>query len=126
MMILNKIDFKYEEAKNPKSKKFTPNHTIFSCRISYNKKRYNFEYQCNTNFEMPTLERVINCLMLDAESYDNYIDVADFANSFGYDNDLDEARRIYGACKKTSDALHRLFTDTELTEINDDLYYCAE
>ena len=126
MMILDKIKFSYEEAENPKSKKFTPNHTIFSCKIGYNKKSYSFEYQCNAKYEMPTIERVMNCLMVDMESYDNSIDVADFANCFGYDNDLDEARRIYSACEKESKALHRIFTDTELTEINDDLFYCFE
>lgn len=124
MMILDKIKFTYEKALNPKTKKFTPNHTIFDCKIVYNKKSYKFEYQCNAKFEMPTLERVIECLILDAESYDNSIDIADFANSFGYE--LDEARRIYKACEKTSKALYRIFTDTELTEINDDLYYCYE
>lgn len=123
MMILDKINFTYEEAVNPKSARFTPSHTIFDCKIVYNKKSYKFEYQCNAEFEVPTLERVIECLILDAESYDNSIDIADFANSFGYE--LDEARRIYKACEKTSKAIHRIFTDTEITEINDDLFYCS-
>lgn len=123
MMILDKINFAYEKAVNPKSKKFTSNHTIFDCKIVYNKKSYKFEYQCNTKHEMPNIERVMECLMLDMESYESCFDVADFALSFGYE--LEEARSIYEGCKKTTKALHRIFTDTELTEIDDDLYYCS-
>lgn len=123
MMILDKIDLDYKEAVNPKGKRFTPNHTIFDCVITYNKKSYKFEYQCNVNFEKPTVERVIDCLILDTISYDEY-DIAEFAKEFGYD-DLAEAKRIYKACGKTSKAIHKMFTDTELTEINDDLFYCS-
>lgn len=127
MMILDKIDFSYKEAVNPKNKKFTPNHTIFDCKITYNKKNYKFEYQCNAKFEMPTLERVMECLMLDMETYDTYFsyDMAELAKDYGYST-VAEARSVYNACRKSSNGLHRLFTDTELTEINDDLYYCYE
>ena len=40
----------------------------------------------------------------------------DFNFEFGY---LDD--KAYKACKKTSKALHRLFTDEELAEIGDEL-----
>ena len=123
MMILNKIKFTYEEAVNPKSARFTPNHTIFDCKIVYNKKSYEFEYQCNAKHEMPTIERVMDCLMLDMESYESCFDVADFMVSFGYE--LEEAKRIYKGCEKTSKALHRIFTDDELGMIYDDLFYCS-
>lgn len=123
MMILNKIKFTYEEAVNPKSARFTSNHTIFDCKIVYNKKSYKFEYQCNAKHEMPTIERVMDCLMLDMESYESCFDVADFMVSFGYE--LEEAKRIYKACEKTSKALHRIFTDDELGMIDDDLFYCS-
>ena len=123
MKILNKINFIYEESVNPKSERFTPNHTIFDCKIVYNKKSYKFEYQCNTEYEVPTIERVMDCLMLDMESYESCFDVADFALSFGYE--LEDARRIYKGCEKTAKAIHRIFTDAEITEINDDLYYCS-
>ena len=123
MMILDKINFTYEVAENPKSARFTPNHTIFDCKIVYNKKSYKFEYQCNIKHEKPNIERVMDCLMVDMESYESCFDVADFALSFCYE--IEEARRIYKACEKTAKALHRIFTDTELTEINDDLYYCS-
>lgn len=118
--MLNKIKFIYEEAKNPKSERFIPNHTIFDCKIVYNKKSYKFEYQCNTKHEMPNIELVMDCLMLDMESYESCFDVADFALSFGYE--LEDARRIYKACEKTSKAIRRIFTDTEIAEINNDLY----
>lgn len=123
MMILDKIDLDYKEAVNPKSKKFTPNHTIFDCVITYNKKSFKFEYQCNVEYEKPTIERVMECLILDMDICDEYSDIKDFAKDFGYE--FEDAKRIYKICGKTSKAIHRMFTDTEITEINDDLYYCS-
>lgn len=123
MMILDKIKFSYEEAENPKSKQFTSNHTIFAGKIIYNRKSYKFEYQCNTDYVMPKLDEVMNCLIGDMEAYDNALDLTSFANEFGYS--VAEAKNIYKECGRTSKALHRMFTDTELTEIEDDLYYCS-
>lgn len=123
MMILDKINFIYEEAVNPKSARFTPKHTIFDCKIVYNKKSYKFEYQCNAGYEKPTIERVMECLMLDMDICDEYSDIKDFAKDFEYE--FEDAKRIYKGCEKTSKAIHRIFTDTEIAEINDDLYYCS-
>ena len=123
MEILDKIKFNYSESLNPKSKPFTKEHMIFNCRISYNRKYYSFEYQCNPNYEMPKLERVIECLITDTECFDNSKNFYDFALGLGYDSESEEAKRVYKACRKTSKAIHRLFEDYEISMLDEDIFY---
>lgn len=125
MEILNKIKFNYSEALNPKSKPFTREHTIFNCKISHNRKSYSFEYQCNPNYSEPKLDEVLECLITDMGCYECSRDIVDFAEELGYDPTSFECQKAYDGCKKESKALHRLFTDEELSLIQDDLYYCS-
>lgn len=123
MEILDKIKFDYTEAIDSKSTPFTREHTIFKCKISYNRKSYTFEYQCNTNYELPEIERVLECLITDAECFDNSKDFYNFAIDLGYDPYSEEAKRVYNGCKKTSKALHRLFEDYEISMLDEDIFY---
>lgn len=60
------------------------------------------------NFHNNSSEReIIECLISDAEAYENCYNLADFQNEFGYENDK-EAERVYYACKKQSERLHKL------------------
>ena len=117
--MLEKIKVKIETSEN-QTKLFTPCHRRYNVVIMYNGKRYSSTYQCNIK-ETPTTKDIMYCLLLDANCYDTTRDIKEFAEEFGYelyDDDYDgynkETERVYKACKKTSEAMHRLFTDEEL------------
>lgn len=112
--MLNKIKFSYKIA-DSQDNLFTPNHTRFKCKIKYMGLQYTFDYQCNTDYMYPTLEDCMSCILGDMMAYDDARDVIDFCNEFGYE-DL-QGLKTYKACKKVSKALHRLFTEDELTEL---------
>ena len=113
--MLNKIKFTYKQADEQKNL-FTPNHTLFKCKIKIDGCQYTFNYQCNTEYKLPNLLDCMYAIITDMDTYDIATDMADFNSEFGY---LDD--KVYKACKKTSKALHRLFTDEELAEIGDEL-----
>ena len=113
--MLNKIKFSYKQA-NKQEHLITPNHTLFKCKIKVDGCQYVFNYQCNTEYNLPNLVSCMYALITDMDAYDGARDMADF--NFEFDC-LDD--KVYKACKKTSKALHRLFTDEELTQIGDEL-----
>ena len=112
--MLNKIKFSYKVA-DSQDGLFTPNHTKFKCKIKVNGVQWTFDYQCNTNYMYPTLKDCMDCVLGDMMAYDNARDVIDFCNEFGY-ADV-QGLKAYKGCKKASKALHRLFTDSELDEL---------
>lgn len=113
--MLNKIKFSYKEA-DEQIGLFTPSHTLFKCKIKVDGLQYTFPYQCNTAYKEPNLCDCMCAIISDMDCYDACRDMEDFNFEFGY---LDD--KAYKACKKTSKALHRLFTDEELGEISDEL-----
>lgn len=117
--MLNKIKFSYKEA-DKQVGLFTPNHTLFKCKIKVDGCQFTFPYQCNTAYTTPNLLDCIHAVIMDMDAYDICRDLSDFCSDFGYDN-IVEAQKIYKACKRTSKALHRLFTDDEIAEIGDEL-----
>ncbi len=117
--MLNKIKFSYREADEQKNL-FTPSHTNFKCKIKVDGCQYTFPYQCNTAYTEPNLMDCMYAIISDMDCYDTSRNLADFCDEFGY-TDFEDAERAYKACKKTSKALHRLFTDEELAEIGDEL-----
>ena len=116
--MLNKIKFSYKVA-DSQDGLFTPNHTKFKCKIKVNGVQWTFDYQCNTNYMYPTLKDCMECVLGDMMSYDNARDVIDFCNEFGYADA--QGLKAYKGCKKASKALHRLFTDSELDELWDEI-----
>ena len=116
--MLNKIKFSYREA-DKQVGLLTPNHTLFKCKIKVDGLQFTFPYQCNTAYTEPNLLDCIFAIITDMDCYDENRDVVDFCNEFGYD--AKESIKAYKACKKTSKALHRLFTDKELDEITNEL-----
>ena len=113
--MLNKIKFSYKEADRQENL-FTPSHTLFKCKIKVDGLQYTFPYQCNTAHMQPNLDDCLYALISDMDCYDAARDMADFNFEFGYTDD-----KAYKACKKTSKALHRLFSDEELEMITAEL-----
>lgn len=105
------IIFDYEESLNQEAR-FTPAHVIYKCVIKANNKQYTFDYQCNPVYNEPNLEDCIECLVMDANSYESATDADDFIKEFGYDTSLADVRKgekVYKACGKTYKALIRIF-----------------
>ena len=117
--MLNKIKFSYKEADKQEGL-FTPNHTLFKCKIKVDGLQFTFPFQCNTTYDEPNLEICINALLLDASCYENSDGLLDFCTEFGYDEDK-KGLKAYKACKKTYKALHRLFTNEELEELYNEI-----
>ncbi len=113
--MLNKIKFSYREA-DEQENLFTPSHTLFKCKIKVDGLQYTFPYQCNTAYTEPNLCDCMSALIADMDCYDSCRDMEDFNFEFGY---LDD--KAYKACKKTSKALHRLFTDDEIYQITEEI-----
>ena len=117
--MLNKIKVSYKEADKQEGL-FTPNHTLFKCKIKVDGLQFTFPFQCNTTYDEPNLEICINALLLDASCYENSDGLLDFCTEFGYDEDK-KGLKAYKACKKTYKALHRLFTNEELEELYNEI-----
>jgi hypothetical protein len=120
--ILNQIKVTTEVSET-QDNLFTPYHRKYKVVIKYNGKQYTTTYQCNAKHQ-PNPKDIIYCLLLDASSYDNANNIEDFANEFGYELYDDygygynkETEKVYKACKKTSDAMHRMFTEEEMESI---------
>ena len=84
----------------------------FLVTLTYKGKRCSFVFHDNFR-NASKKEDFLYCLYLDAEAFDNNIDIYDFADSFGYKGCKD-AEKAYEGCRKQSERLHRLFTDEEI------------
>lgn len=99
--------------------KWGANRYYYSCKLRRGNKTYTFQFYDSVNNyqndERPTKYDILACL----ETFD-YIDgLEDFANEFGYDiyENYKETEKIYKACMKQSEKLHRLFDDEELEQL---------
>ena len=117
--MLNKIKFSFKVA-DKQVGLFTPHHTLFKCMIKVDGCQFTFPYQCNTAYNTPNLLDCIYAIISDMDCYDISRNLADFCEALGF-TDFEEAEKAYKACKKTSKALHRLFTNEELAQIGDEL-----
>ena len=116
--MLNKIKFSYKVAEKQEGL-FTPNHILYKCKIKYMGLSYTFKYQCNASYCEPNLNDCLDSLLLDASAYEESRDIIDFCNEFGYE-DI-KGIKVYKACKKTYNAIHRLFTDEEIEKLYDEI-----
>ena len=117
--MLNKIKFSYRE-NDEQNNLFTLSHTLFKCKIKVDGLQYTFPYQCNTAVAEPNLKDCMECLISDMYAYDDSRDMLDFVNEYGYTTETG-AKEAWKACKKTSKALHRLFSDEELEQLQAEL-----
>ena len=119
--IIDSLRFTATEAEEQKDL-FTPSHTLFKCVIvTTSRRRYTFNYQCNTTHKQPTKEDCLYCLLSDAQSVEYCQDEADFLNEFGYIDNAESIRKglkAFKACERTKKALDRLFTSEELEALN--------
>ena len=113
--MLNKIKFSYRMADKQEGL-ITLSHTLFKCKIKVDGLQYTFNYQCNTAHDTPNICDCMYALISDMDCYDSARDMEDFNFEFGYFDD-----KAYKACKKTSKALHRLFTDDEIYQITEEI-----
>ena len=60
-------------------------------------------------------------LLMDGLAYENCYNLADFMDEFGYDYDQkDKAQKAYKACERQYNKLHRLFTDEEIEQLQEE------
>ena len=60
-------------------------------------------------------------LLMDSFAYENCYNLADFMDEFGYEyEDKDKAQKIYKACERQYNKLHRLFTDEEISQLQEE------
>ena len=112
--MLNKIKFSYKVA-DEQTNLFSAGHTKFKCKIKVDGLQYSFDYQCNTSFAEPNIVDCLRCVLMDAFAYDDMKDYDEYYNEYGGDY------KSYKACKKTSKALHRLFSDAEIEQLDMEL-----
>lgn len=83
--------------------------------LTRNKKTVHFIYHDNF-YNNSNINDFIYCLLLDAQAYEFSYNFSDFCNEFGYDCD-NKAYKIYLACKKQAERLHKLFNDNEIEDL---------
>lgn len=66
-------------------------------------------------------DEFLYALLMDAMAYENCFNLADFMNEFGYDyEDEDKAEKVYKACERQNNKLHRLFTYEEINRLQEE------
>lgn len=127
---LNKINVKYQEVGRGT---FTPEHTLFSCVLYDNKgNNYNFSYQCNLKYTRPTEEIILSCVISDANCYYDCLvgaeedNLQEFANMFGYENNIKELLKAFKGCKEAYNNINKMLNDEELETIREYLEEVGE
>lgn len=119
-MKLSEIKMEYQKTLD-QGELFTQEHVRYQVKISYIDKSLVTDYQCNKK-DRPTKEDVLSCLLSDMMAYDEYNDIDEFQEAFGY-NKVSECLKAFQGCKTNSERMHSMFTEQELTEL-DQLVNC--
>jgi hypothetical protein len=100
-----------------------PNETIpesdpWTCRLTYtdtNNKRRRMTVPFYMGFghggREPELADVVSALIMDASTIEYASSFENFAAELGYDSDSRTAERLYKACKRTHQRLHKFLAD---------------
>lgn len=119
--IFEDIKFQYSRAANQTANMFSPEHTKFSCKMTYNGKSYQSNYQCNENYSDMNNIKVdyLSCVFADMSCYDCSRDEQDFASNIGLDywEDRAEVNRCYKACQRASERMNEIFDCEELESL---------
>lgn len=85
--------------------------TGWRCQISYQGRRYSFDYWKGAGHGTtpPTVDDCLDCLLSDASLGDNDFD--DFCSELDYDTDSRKAHRSWMACQRVNRAIRRLLGD---------------
>lgn len=80
----------------------------FRCRLSCGKRSFGFYFsQGSAHTQDPTISDVLDCMVSDANGYDNTSDFEDWASEYGYETDSRKAEKTYRAVKKQAEQLKR-------------------
>ena len=115
--IESKQGFSCEESEN-QTKTFSRRHTRFDIVIAYKGRRLKFDYQCNLGYCEPNKKDCLYAILSDSWAYEDYDDIDDFQGAFGYEK-ASECLRAYNGCKKAYQKVHYVFTDDELSVLNE-------
>lgn len=98
---------------------FTEYHTRFDFTINYNNVCYKADYQCNTDYEKPTKDDILACMISDAMCYedckindDDVENLENFRLLFGYEN-IKDLINAYRGCKNAYNHINKMFTKEE-------------
>lgn len=96
---------------------------MYFLELEYNNKKYDFDFTGSVyDYEHGNAFKSDDALygiLMDLSAYDNTQNIDDFAAEFGYDK-VSELLNAYNGCKKTSEALHEIFTDVELEQLKEE------
>lgn len=119
--IFEDIKFQYSRAANQTANMFSSEHTKFSCKMTYNGKSYQSNYQCNENYsDMDNIKvDFLSCVFADMSCYDCSRDEQDFASNIGLDywENRAEVNRCYKACQRASERMNEVFDCEELESL---------
>ena len=92
----------------------------YRLELQYNNNKYRFNFfdsvNAYNNHEKLNKDDALYSILMDSMAYDNCRDIDDFSKEFGYDK-VSECLKAYNGCKDANTALHNMFTDTELDEL---------
>lgn len=101
-----------------KSKKTGGNE--YSVVLKYNGNSITMLYHDNYKNESDK-DEFLYALLMDSLAYENCFNLADFMDEFGYDYDQkDKALKDYEACARQYNKLHRLFTEEEIEQLQEE------
>lgn len=95
---------------------FTKDHIKYQIKISYKGIHFLTTYQCNKKSK-PSKEDVLSCLLSDMMAYDEYTDIDEFQEVFGYEK-VSKCLKAFRGCRQNSHKMHGMFTKEELTELD--------
>ena len=116
-MLLNQIKF----TKTNIGRSTLTSGDAYRITLTHKGRRCSFIFNDNYHNDS-TKEDIINCLLMDADAYNNSRNFEDFAEEFGYSADSIKAYNIYKACKKQAEKVSRLFIDEEVNQLKDEIY----
>jgi hypothetical protein len=90
-----------------------PDARHFHCRLTSGRRSFGFYFsQGSAHTADPTISDVLDCMVSDANGYDNATDFEDWASEYGYETDSRKAERTYRAVKKQAEQLRRTVGDS--------------
>lgn len=121
MFDLSLLDFEFDSCPEDSAWKKYFN-AKYVCKITKDGKELEFPYTCGPQ-TYPEKKDCLMCLVSDSNAYESYPnDLIEFLIDFGYYDSpasLRTGAHIYDACKQTNEGMKRLFTETEMKQLNE-------
>lgn len=74
-------------------------------------------YVRGVSYPKTLIGNAVNCILLDADSYDCNPTLVDFLDEYGYDSEGDEGRKAFEGCREAYEAMNRLLGRNERNEL---------